>query len=59
MSRSPVDARIKPHKSGGTCQAEGCENDELLATVEPDDSTGGRLLCPRHRVKYLREVNEQ
>jgi hypothetical protein len=59
MSDRPIEARITPYEAGRACQVEGCENDELLATVEPEDRSSGRILCPRHRVEYLREVNNQ
>jgi hypothetical protein len=53
-------ATINPDPEAGNCDADGCRERELLALVEPDDETASaRVLCPTHRVEYLREVASQ
>jgi hypothetical protein len=29
----------------------------LLAEIDPEDDSTSRVLCPEHRVKFLREVS--
>lgn len=51
------DATITPDPdTAGRCERDGCECTELLALVEPGTDAPSRILCPTHRVKYLREV---
>jgi len=53
-------ARIRPDPEAGSCDADGCRERELLALVEPEtEDAGARVLCPTHRVEYLREVADQ
>jgi len=52
-------ATITPLAQAGTCAAEGCDQAELLALVEPDAVDEQRVLCPTHRVEWLREISER
>lgn len=52
-------ATITPRPEGMGCEMMGCEETDLLALVEPDIREEARLLCPEHRVEYLREVYRQ
>jgi hypothetical protein len=56
MRNSECGATITPRPSAVVCETTGCEETELLAHVDPDDQERARILCPRHRVEYLREV---
>jgi len=59
MSRTEAAATITPATSAGQCAEDGCETTELLARVDPDaESAEARVLCPTHRVAYLREVSD-
>jgi hypothetical protein len=49
-------ATVRPADSAVRCREDGCERDELLARVKPANGRE-RVLCPRHRVEYLREVS--
>ena len=53
-------ATIRPDPEAGSCDADACRERELLALIEPEtEDAGARVLCPTHRVKYLREVADQ
>jgi len=55
----PVEAAtITPAPDADSCDEPGCDDDDLLARVDPDvESATARVLCPTHRVEYLREVS--
>jgi len=58
--RTDAGATIRPDPEAGNCDADGCRKRELLALVEPETGdAGARVLCPTHRVEYLREVADQ
>lgn len=50
-------ATITPRPDARSCDEDGCDTDTLLSLVEPDDVDETRVLCPEHRVTYLREVS--
>jgi hypothetical protein len=53
-----ADATITPVGGTDRCAEPGCEETDLLARVDPDaDETAAQVLCPTHRVEYLREVS--
>ena len=53
-----ADATITPTPGAAACAEPGCEETDLLARVDPDaDEIAARVLCPTHRVEYLREVS--
>lgn len=58
VARDPA-ATITPRPDGGECDSDGCSTDELLALVEPDLVDERRILCPTHRVEWLREVADR
>jgi len=59
MNQAEAAATITPDPDAPRCDEDGCDVDELLARVDPDaESAEGRILCPTHRVAYLREVSE-
>lgn len=49
------DATITPSEGSDGCEETGCGRTNLLAEVDPA-SAPSRVLCPVHRVEYLREV---
>ena len=49
-------ATITPRPEARCCEADGCGATDRLALVEPDADADRRVLCPDHRVDYLREV---
>ncbi|MDQ2072833.1 hypothetical protein RBH20_09830 [Haloarcula sp. H-GB4] len=52
-------ATITPVSEPRQCTEPGCDVAELLARVDPDaDGTDTRVLCPTHRVEYLRQVSD-
>jgi hypothetical protein len=53
------EATVTPRPDGETCEQIGCDETELLASVNPDTADPARTLCPTHRVAYLREVYYQ
>ena len=57
MSQTPYEATITPRPDGMACEEMGCEATDRLARVDPDGTEEARILCPRHRVDYLREVS--
>ena len=59
MSDVHPSATITPTHQAGECSADDCEASELLALVEPDDADERRVLCPTHRVEWLREVADR
>lgn len=59
MTSSESTATITPHTDACGCDKDGCENADLLALVEPDTINERRILCPTHRVEWLREVSER
>lgn len=59
MSESERWATITPKPDSAVCGATGCDETQLLAYVNPDNSANARTLCPRHRVEYLREVSNR
>lgn len=52
-------ATITPCTHSATCECVGCDETEFLARIEPDVREETRILCPQHRVEYLREVYSQ
>jgi len=52
----PTDATITPLPDAEECGYPECGETDLLARVEPDDVDEERILCPTHRVTFLREV---
>jgi hypothetical protein len=52
-----VTAEIIPRNDTGGCEAPGCSTEKLLAEIDPEDDSTSRVLCPEHRVKFLREVS--
>ncbi|WP_299237511.1 hypothetical protein [Natronomonas sp.] len=50
-------ATITPVPEADQCNKSGCEREELLARIEPDNTDKTRVLCPSHRVAWLREVS--
>jgi hypothetical protein len=57
--RTEATATITPATDAEQCGADGCDVDELLSRVDPDvEDAPARVLCPTHRVAYLREVSE-
>lgn len=59
MSDAHPSATISPTTQAQECIADGCEVSELLALVDPDGVDERRVLCPTHRVEWLREVAER
>jgi hypothetical protein len=60
MSRTEAAATITPATRATQCSIDGCDVADLLARVDPDDvDAEARVLCPTHRVEYLREVSER
>lgn len=57
MSTDGATATVAPADGADGCDEDGCSGDELLARVDPDGDREPRVLCPRHRVEYLREVS--
>ncbi|WP_251342816.1 hypothetical protein [Haloplanus halophilus] len=54
----PTDATITPLPDAKECGYPECGATALLARVEPDDVDETPILCPTHRVTFLREVHE-
>jgi len=54
-----LEATITPKPDAACCGATGCDADNLLGLVEPDGVDKRRVLCPLHRVEWLREVSGQ
>lgn len=59
MSDVPSTATIIPIPQARECSVKNCELNELLARVEPDHIDEHRILCPIHRVEWLRGVADQ
>lgn len=59
MVQTDADATVTPRPQAYQCDEDGCGSDELLAAVEPDDVDETRVLCPTHRVQWLREVSAE
>lgn len=59
MSNAKQTATITPLADARECSADDCTTGELLARVEPDAVDERRILCPTHRVEWLREVSER
>ena len=58
MSTENASATITPTTDASQCSEANCDTADLLARVDPDaESADARILCPRHRVEYLREVS--
>jgi len=54
-----IDATISPVTGENNCDEDGCDLTELLARIDPDAADAdARVLCPTHRVEYLREVSD-
>jgi len=54
-----ADATISPITDATGCGEDGCDVTDLLARVDPDAADAdARVLCPTHRVEYLREVSD-
>ncbi len=58
MSRRHHAAEITPRPDADGCEAPGCTTSELLAEIDPEGDTAARVLCPTHRVEFLREVSD-
>ena len=56
---NPQNATITPRPNASGCDEDGCDTAELLALVDPDAVNESRILCPLHRVQWLREVSNQ
>lgn len=56
MSADATDATITPRPDADECENEECDRADKLATVDPDGPHSEQVLCPEHRVDYLREV---
>ena len=54
---SDFTATITPCPSASECEADGCSANELLAKIEPEYRDQSPILCPQHRVEFLREVS--
>lgn len=54
---STETATITPAPDADTCEEQACREGDLLARVNPHNAEA-RVLCPTHRVLYLREVSE-
>lgn len=59
MNRPARNATITPQPTADACERDDCAADELLALVEPDATEKRRVLCPTHRVLWLREVSDR
>lgn len=59
MTESSNLATITPRPGASNCDQNDCANSEMLALIEPDDLDEYRVLCPTHRVAYLREVYDR
>jgi hypothetical protein len=54
-----IDATISPVVGENSCDEDGCDDTELLARIDPDTADAdARVLCPTHRVEFLREVSD-
>ena len=59
MTTTEAAATITPATDASRCSEGGCETTELLSRVDPDATNApARVLCPTHRVAYLREVSD-
>lgn len=59
MTTAEAAATITPATNASRCSEDGCETSELLSRVDPDAAdASARVLCPTHRVSYLREVSD-
>lgn len=56
MTYSERIAEITPQPRASSCEVSDCDARELLAAVSPDCRSENRVLCPEHRIQYLREV---
>lgn len=56
MTRTCTTAEITPRDDATCCEAEECSETALLASVNPVGATEAQILCPTHRVEFLREV---
>lgn len=52
-------ATIIPAEDAEQCNDPSCKEDEMLSNVQPETNANARILCPKHRVEYLREVCER
>lgn len=59
MSKPTDVATITPRPTADGCERDDCDACELLALVEPDGVDEHRVLCPMHRVEWLREVADR
>lgn len=59
MHEPGLEAIITPQPDKAKCERMGCDATDLLSLVEPAVQAEARVLCPRHRVEYLREVYNQ
>lgn len=53
------ECTITPRPDGEQCEEDDCDTTQLLGLVEPDHLDESRVLCPTHRVLWLREVADQ
>jgi len=59
MTTPDSTATITPCFDDSECEADGCSADKLLARVEPEHRNQSSILCPQHRVEFLREVTNK
>lgn len=59
MASTDLTATVTPRPDAESCEADGCTETDLLALVEPDGVDEARVVCPTHRVAFLREVTQQ
>ena len=59
MRNPELGTTITPKPNSTVCEKARCEETDLLALVDPDRREESRVLCPRHRVLYLREVHSK
>ena len=53
------ECTITPHPDSEQCDEDDCRTTQLLALVEPDHIDESRVLCPTHRVLWLREAADE
>jgi len=58
VSRQSIAADITPRADGDICETVGCTTSDLLAEIDPEGDVNARVLCPEHRVEFLREVTD-
>lgn len=59
MTPETTHATITPLPNADKCESDRCNRADKLAAVDPDGDPRERVLCPEHRVDYLREVTDR